>query len=72
MNKYNLSWVKETQIQKHSDIKNVFTPPLSRQDKLFTLIGQLIKQTMDKKLFSYRPMIFFHPRLTVVRKYVER
>ena len=29
------------------------------------MTGQLIKETMDEKLFSYRPLSFFYPSLTV-------
>ena len=36
------------------------------QDKLSTVIGQLIKETMDKRNFSYLPMSFFYPSLTVI------
>ena len=32
------------------------------------LIGQLIKETMDKRNFSYRPMSFFYLSLTVLHK----
>ena len=35
------------------------------QERLSILTGQLIKETMDKRNFSYRPMSFFYPSLTI-------
>ena len=35
------------------------------QDKLCTLIGQPIKETMDKKTLFLPPMSFFYPSVTV-------
>ena len=35
------------------------------QDKLSLLVGELIKETIDGRNFSYRPLSFFYPSLTL-------
>ena len=45
--------------------KKRFPSSAFMQDKPSTLIGQLIKETMDKRNFSYRPLSLFYPSLTV-------
>ena len=49
---------------KHLDVRTFQTSAFI-QDKLSTLIGQLMKETMDKRNSSYRPLGIFYPSLTV-------
>ena len=62
---YSRTRIKETRIEETFGYEKHFHSPAFMQDKLSTLIGQLMKET-GQKLFSYRPLSFFHPSLTAV------
>ena len=63
--RYSRTRIKETRIKETFGYEKRFHSSDFMQVKLSTLIGQLIKETMDKKSFSLRPMSFFYLSLTV-------